>query len=451
MSRFYTNLQKNIAIKYKNEFYREYFPKDFCFRNNSNLVKITKYQEFITEYFRYNPQQRGLLVYHELGSGKTLTSIYWAINMLYTHGKEYNHVFIISNRVLIKNFYNEVDKFYGNQKEFISKIKSIDFDNYDGKINFENSLIIIDEIQILLTGLLDGDERKKNLFNDICLSKKIKILLLSATPIYHSPFELSPMLYLLSGEALLPRNGKDFRLRYCNELEKNVFRYKEIAELFDGYVSYYIGQTDDINVIAKVLPFEFIYLKSDYLRITEMLNIIGKTSGNVFIYTNNEEYALLISKKLNAESFLINKENAIEVLKIFNSDENINGKISRFIICSKDVMLGISIFNIRNIIIMEPQLEYKEFQQILGRTLRLCSHKNLSEKERNIKTFILAAGNDEYNRYLVSINFDILNTAFSCMLRDIAIDRFLYNIRPRRSIGESIIRYLDDKRHDADI
>ena len=70
-----TDYQYLMEDKYDKDFKNIKIPKDYCeniYAKTSFTMK--PYQKFVSQYFRDHPGQRGLLVYHQLGSGKTLTS-----------------------------------------------------------------------------------------------------------------------------------------------------------------------------------------------------------------------------------------------------------------------------------------------------------------------------------------------------------------------------------------
>ena len=76
-----------------------------------------------------------------------------------------------------------------------------------------------------------------------------------------------------------------------------------------------------------------------------------------------------------------------ENLKIFNLEENKYGKLCKIIMISQAGTEGISVFNIRQVHIMEPFWHEIRIEQMIGRAVRLCSHKNLPIKERHVEVY----------------------------------------------------------------
>ena len=81
----------------------------------------------------------------------------------------------------------------------------------------------------------------------------------------------------------------------------------------------------------------------------------------------------------------------------FNKPDNIKGNLIKIFFVSSAGSEGITLYNIRQIHITEPHWNEVRFQQINGRGIRLCSHKNLPVGERNVAIY----------RYLSIDNYDI--------------------------------------------
>jgi superfamily II DNA or RNA helicase len=82
----------------------------------------------------------------------------------------------------------------------------------------------------------------------------------------------------------------------------------------------------------------------------------------------------------------------------FNKPENKYGKKIKVILISPAGSEGISLMNVRTVHILEPHWNEVRIEQIVGRAIRLCSHKDLPMKERHVKAY----------RYKMSF-FDELN------------------------------------------
>ena len=87
----------------------------------------------------------------------------------------------------------------------------------------------------------------------------------------------------------------------------------------------------------------------------------------------------------------IQKEN----IKRFNAMENVHGEKIKVLLISKSGAEGISLKRVRQIHIMEPYWDWSRHDQVEARAVRLKSHIDLPEDQRNVQTFIYLAVKNE--------------------------------------------------------
>lgn len=75
-------------------------------------------------------------------------------------------------------------------------------------------------------------------------------------------------------------------------------------------------------------------------------------------------------------------------LATLNSFENKNGELIKVVLISQAGSEGIDFKNIRQVHIMEPWYNMSRIEQIIGRGVRNCSHKDLPFKNRNVQLFL---------------------------------------------------------------
>jgi SNF2 family DNA or RNA helicase len=71
----------------------------------------------------------------------------------------------------------------------------------------------------------------------------------------------------------------------------------------------------------------------------------------------------------------------------YNQKENTYGKIIKIIMISPAGAEGLSLFNTRQVHIVEPYWNEVRIEQMIGRAVRLCSHRNLPLKERHVDVY----------------------------------------------------------------
>ena len=75
-------------------------------------------------------------------------------------------------------------------------------------------------------------------------------------------------------------------------------------------------------------------------------------------------------------------------LTTLTSDNNKNGELIKVVLISQAGSEGIDFKNIRQVHIMEPWYNMSRIEQIIGRGVRNCSHKDLPFVERNVEIFL---------------------------------------------------------------
>jgi hypothetical protein len=74
-------------------------------------------------------------------------------------------------------------------------------------------------------------------------------------------------------------------------------------------------------------------------------------------------------------------------IKQYNVSENKYGKLIKIIMISPAGAEGLSLFNTRQVHIIEPYWHEVRIEQMIGRAIRLCSHRELPMKERHVDVF----------------------------------------------------------------
>jgi superfamily II DNA or RNA helicase len=77
-----------------------------------------------------------------------------------------------------------------------------------------------------------------------------------------------------------------------------------------------------------------------------------------------------------------------KTLMLLNSPENKYGDLIKVVLITNAASEGVDFKNIRQIHIMDPWWHMNRIEQIIGRGIRLCSHKNLPFEERNAQIFL---------------------------------------------------------------
>ena len=174
---------------------------------------VFKFQKFIQAYLDNSNYNRGLLIYHGLGSGKTCTSIIVAENL-----KSHRNILVLTPGVAIKsNFKKSLlsgECFTTNYKNNDNIEKQFKFitcpaNNTVKELqklgSLDEYLIIIDEVQKISGMIANQSKIGITIYNMLKNAKNVKIIFLSATPIINKPYELAILMNMLKGITVVPR------------------------------------------------------------------------------------------------------------------------------------------------------------------------------------------------------------------------------------------------------
>ena len=220
---------------------------------------LTLYQKFIGEYLRYNSPFKEILIYHGMGSGKTITALN-VYNILYTYSSNWNLVILLPLALHDDPWLKDINSWLPDNDKYNDKIKNIRYVHYDSKnadiefldvissINNSNTIFIIDEIHKFITSMYNKNKKLSVIYEYIVNEKKYnpntRIILLTATPVVNNPFELS-LLFNLLRKDILPRSEYIFNQLFIKDNAISVENKNMFQRRISGLVSYYIGGTPD--------------------------------------------------------------------------------------------------------------------------------------------------------------------------------------------------------------
>jgi hypothetical protein len=210
---------------------------------NKNLViTIQKHQEdFVVSFL--NDHLQGALLFHSVGSGKTLTAVIFS--HYYLTLKPDHNVVIISPPSLLFNFV-EALKQYGldikdNRYTFetYEKFCKNPSDYVDNK-----TLLIIDEAHNFRTLIALQQNKKGRIITDAC-TKCDKVLAMTGTPFVNTPYDIENIMAMISKRGNSQLSPKDF--------EKLIEDEAVLKDYFNYRISYFnIMETDSKKYFPSV-------------------------------------------------------------------------------------------------------------------------------------------------------------------------------------------------------
>jgi len=500
-------------------------------------------QKMLPKYINPHTNYNSILIFHKIGSGKTCSSIRIAEKW-----KHLRKIYVIVPASLKGNYRSELrsecgDYLTNKERELLKKLhpssneykeiieksdikinKYYDILSYNkfieklnnNNIKLNNSLLIIDEIQNLVS---DDGVWYNTLEDKISHAKDLKLILLSATPMFDKPNELGLIIKLLRNDHDFP-TGKNFDNTFIDVFRKNnrvTYNIKNedlFKEKLKGYISYYRGAPSYVfpklnvkYVRCHMSKFQYdaykIVMDNEYVKIgkkrTELnelpnnffigtrmisnivfpnkkINITGFESltpenirknlekystkffrmmkkikhakGKIFIFSNFKEFGgiksfIMVLNAFGYKNYDEYKEGfkryAIwssdtksskreEIKEIYNNINNISGNKIKILLGSPSIREGISLMAVKQVHILEPYWNKKRLEQVIGRAVRMCSHKNLDKDERFVNVYIYLSVHeneketvDEYIYKLAQRKNNIVSK-FEKLLKEVAID-----------------------------
>ena len=517
-------------------------------------------QKFIAKLINPKTPYKAVLVFHRIGAGKTCTAVNTAEKW-----KGKRRVVVVTPAALIGNFRNELrsqcagntylserdrknlKKYHPTSSEYREIIERSDkkIDKYytlysynkfvtaaeEGSLNLRNSLLIVDEVQNMVSEFGKYYQVLHQVIHEAPSS--LRIVLLSATPMFDRPIEIALTMNLLRLPEPIPV-GKEFENRYIktkkrgNRYTYSVRNMDNFKQLIKGHVSYFRGapphafpegvvryvkcpmsrfqyksyltvlaSEDKNNEFKRLknhklfedgdivnLPNNFFIgtrvisniafpnkniNESGLLSLTDrhiannglqkyspkfyrIIKKINRCSGTVFVYSNFKEFGGIKSfaRVLDAygyQNYLNSGEGrkryAIwsgdekatikELIKtVFNRSENRNGSKLKVMLGSPSIKEGVSLLRVQQVHVIEPYWNQSRLDQVIGRAIRYCSHKDMPEEKRTVKVYIYLATHpnedetvDQYI-YKLAGQKNKLIKQFELALKEAAIDCDLF-------------------------
>lgn len=254
---------------------------------HSDKEVLKYYQKLVKEYVVKNNKVRGILIYYDMGYGKTITSISIAEAL-----SDKYEVMIVASKSLHHNYKKEIKKYMNLEKAKTSKetIPDKEIDNHiknryhfissnafnmyeqiakkvmDAEIlkkdsdeefykniinnlgNLDGKVIIVDEAHNFFKAITNSETGNARKFYDMIMrSKDVKLIFLTGTPIDSDPFDLVPCFNMLQGyismgkqkTTLFSENWREFRKYFISKEGNEMINIDKFQDRIVGLVSYY--------------------------------------------------------------------------------------------------------------------------------------------------------------------------------------------------------------------
>ena len=170
-------------------------------------------------------QQRGMLLYHGTGTGKTIAAAGILLALI-----DLREPILLVKRSLQENFYKDIDKILKSEPETAKKVKNkikfITADAYNSGMQMRTKtgtlngkLLIVDEAHHFFKSIINSqtdDTNARIMYNMIMDAYDVYIVFLTGTPLDKDPFELVPAINMLTKQQTLPTSYEVFSRIYTS-------------------------------------------------------------------------------------------------------------------------------------------------------------------------------------------------------------------------------------------
>lgn len=427
--------------------------------------------------------QKGLVVFHGLGSGKTLTAVNAA--------EEYGGAVVVTPASLQDNFKKELEK-YGAKGTY-------DVYSYEKFRNDPPSLtgrmLIADEAHRIRNSQTQAHKAVA-----AAAQESEKVLLLTATPMQNKPHELAPLINIASGENLLPVSEGGFKSEFIGKKKPPLWKrpflkanfhsvdeprnLEEFNRRASKYVDHYSPKKEGYPSVTentvevpmsksqaqtyrmfeknldavtqykmkKNLPLSkqessnlnaFINAQRQITNSSGSFNVNDKTrspktieiadriqsgKGKSLVYSNFLDSGIaeisgeLKDRKLSHRIYTgqLNRKEKDEIIKDYNDDK------FKVLIVSSAGGEGLDLKKTRQVHIMEPHWNESKIDQVTGRAVRYQSHAGLKPADQTVEIY----------KYLSIYprNF------FGMKSKKVTADQYLTNLsRDKKALNEAFL------------
>jgi superfamily II DNA or RNA helicase len=228
-----------------------------------------------------------------------------------------------------------------------------------------------------------------------------------------------------------------------DEIPQNFYLGKRMV----SNIAYPNGKLDGYKSLTeKYLTVDKI--KNYSIKFYKIFSRMKKSSGPVFIYSNFKEEGgmkafIIFLEFYGYLDYTTNgagrKRYAVwsgdqpddmkrEIQAVFNNPNNKNGSKIKLILGTPSIKEGVSLLRVRQVHIMEPYWNMSRLDQIMGRAIRFCSHKDMEEEEREVIVYIYMAVHPSIKETIdqkimhIALNKQKINKAFELALKETATD-----------------------------
>lgn len=262
-------------------------------------------------------------------------------------------------------------------------------DNYKLSFNTQNDTINNDKINAVICYM---DSEQKNLYDNsknITEKRKYSNVIFPDKNTFNTLFDKIEK----TTKYTFKKSKEDLCIQFLENISKYSTKINKLIsnlENSNGKIFIYsenkLGDYGGTNLLAIVLEYYGYFRKT--IKKGKKNELIVNPILNNNQTSDKKKYFIMVDGQTTEDDFTFYKNS-------FNNDDNINGNIVKIIIGTTNMIEGVSLYNVRQIHIMQPWYNISRNDQIVGRGVRQCSHIKLPFEQRNITIFNYVAVSSE--------------------------------------------------------
>lgn len=197
-------------------------------------TELKPYQQRVVDKVNNPNGPHGIVAYHSMGSGKTLTSLGALDTALKQNPKSRGLVVVPAS--LVNNYNEEIDKH--GFKNLKRKVDIISYDraaNHIDELNRKHyALTVFDEAHRLRNTETNRARQLRKL-----MDKSNKVLLLTGTAAYNNPVDMCNLINLSNPGVKLPTTQNEFNSRFIDDKAWKIRNKSRLASLLTPFVDHY--------------------------------------------------------------------------------------------------------------------------------------------------------------------------------------------------------------------
>ena len=215
----------NNKVSIKENFPKQEISYSLTTWNNKQKIKLLPHQLIPIDYLEKHPEQKGLLIYHYLGTGKTYLSLGFA------ERNPKKKVILFIPRFLRGHWISNL-KSYGVKNparyEIITHKDGAKLINRD----LSKTIVIVDESHRVIKNIESADFKIADTYSHAYLNikKAHRTILLTGTPIFNSFTDIAYQINLLANKTLLPYNKEEFKVNFMKVNETRATLVGHLAQ-----------------------------------------------------------------------------------------------------------------------------------------------------------------------------------------------------------------------------